>query len=483
MLAALAAGASHVTGVEINPLIVEDVVRGAFKDFVGGIYDRPDVTVLAEDGRGFIRGSDKKFDLIQISMIDTSAATAAGAYALTESNLYTMEAFDDYLSHLKPGGILTISAVSALIVEPGARIATMAWHALRKIGADPASNVVVISTQYLKRKKNTLRNIMVKREPFNEAELGRIREMATGFAFKKTYLPGKPVRPHNWIGRVLTATSEEDLIGRISKWRLDVSPTPDDRPFFFYQNHLKDAWAILGLKKARGKMGTGLPVVLRVSLVALAMVAIFFVVPIVFARKQLGSGPGHAAWDLGYVACLGLGFMYLEIGLIQNFTLYLGFPTATLVVVLFVLLTAGAAGSRLFGRVKAADRRKLLVIGIGALVVFMMVVWQTGLAKALMKATCDWPLAGRAVLSALLLAPSGLLLGMPLPAGLLAVSSRAGSRIPWLWAINSATSVLGSVSATVFSMQVGISGTLWVGAAFYFLAMLVSLKVMAPTNN
>ncbi|MCP4676707.1 MAG: hypothetical protein GY854_14585 [Deltaproteobacteria bacterium] len=483
VLTALAAGASHVTGVEINPLIVDGVVRGEFKEFAGGIYDRPDVTAIVDDGRGFIRGSDKKFDLIQISMIDTSAATAAGAYALTESNLYTMEAFDDYLSHLNPGGILTISAVSALIVEPGARIAAMAWHALRKIGADPASNVVAISTSYLNRKKNTIRNIMVKKEPFSANELRSIRKKATYYAFKKTYLPGKRVLPHNWIGRVLTAGSEEDLTRRTSRWRLDVSPTSDDKPFFFYQNHPKDAWVILGLEKARGKIATGLPVVLRVTLIALAMVAVFFAIPIAFARKQLGLGSGHAAWDLGYVACLGLGFMYVEIGLIQNFTLYLGFPTATLVVVLFVLLTAGAAGSRLFGRVKAADRRRQLAMAIGALVVLTIAVWQTGLAGALMNATCDWSLAGRAMLSAILLAPLGLLLGMPLPAGLFAVSSRAGSRIPWLWAINSATSVFGSVSAMVLSMHAGISGTLWVGAALYFLAMLISMRVMTPSGK
>ncbi|MCP4604001.1 MAG: hypothetical protein GY847_26350 [Proteobacteria bacterium] len=486
VLSALAAGASHVTAVEINPLIVEEVVRGKFRKFTGGLYHRPDVTAMVDDGRRFIRSTPKKFDLIQISMIDTSAATAAGAYALTESNMYTVEAFDDYFERLKPGGLLTVSAVSAPILDSCARIGTMAWRALRNIGADPLKNVAILSTPWLSRKNHTMRNMIIKKEPFTEGELKVIRETATPLAFKKTYLPDDEPDPKNWVEIILGAESEDDLADRIADWHLDVSPTTDDRPFFFYQNHLKDAWAILGLEdpmQESGVIATGLSVLLKVALIATAMVILFLVLPFIFARKQLRAGKGSVIWDLIYVACLGLGFMYVEISLIQKFTLYLGFPTATLAVVLLVLLGAGAAGSYLFGRVRPELRRKRLALAIALLVAFLVVVWQGGLAAALLNYTSGWDIAGRALITAVLLAPAGLLLGMPLPAGLFSVSQRANSRIPWLWAINSTTSVLGSVSATVFSMHTTISATLWVGTILYFFAFLVSMKVTALSAN
>ncbi|MDD5306475.1 MAG: hypothetical protein PHU25_04060 [Deltaproteobacteria bacterium] len=486
VLSALASGARHVTGVEINPIIVDDVVKRAFKGFVGGIYDRPDVTALVDDGRGYIRSTRKAFDLIQISMIDTSAATAAGAYSLTESSLYTIEAFGDDLAHLAPGGILTVSAVSAPIVDSGARLAAMAWHALTKRGASPAQSVAVISTRWLGHKNQIMHNVMVKNGRFTPEEIGRVRKGAADLAFRETYVPGHVAGPDNLIEHILTARDAGELDRRIRDLYLDVSASTDDRPFFFYQNRLDDALPVLGLGEARhpkGVMGAGLPVLLRVAVIALGMVILFLLVPIALGRAQLRAGRGRPGWDLSYVACLGLGFMYVEIGLIQSFTLYLGFPTATLAVVLLVLLGGGAAGSRLFGRVEAGKRRRGLAAAMGGLVVLLVGLWQTGLAHGLLDATTGWPLAGRAALTALLLAPCGLLLGMPLPTGLHAVSGRAAPRIPWLWAVNSATSVLGSVSATLFSMHAGISGTLWVGVALYALALLVSLRVTAPAEG
>jgi len=482
VLTALAAKARHVTGVEINPLIVDDVVRGEFREFAGGLYHRPDVTAVVGDGRAFIRSSEKKFDVIQISIIDTSAATAAGAYSLTESGLYTAEAFDDYLAHLKPEGLLTVSAVSAPIVDSGARLSTMAWVALRKLGSDPARSVAVTSTSWLGRKHHTMRNLVVKKEPFSAEEIALLETTAEGLDFEATFVPGRPARSGQLIGEILTAKDERALENAISGYHLDVSPTSDDRPFFFYQNRLSDVAKILGLGGGGGKprkMGTGLQVLVRVAMVALVSVIVFLLVPLIFARRRLGTGGGNPVWDLAYVSLLGLGFMYVEIGLLQHFTLYLGSPTATLAAVLLVVLGAGAVGSRLFGRLAPEKRRSRLVAAIAALAALLVIVWQSGLAGEITTATCGWPLAGRAALAAVMLAPAGLLLGMPLPAGLFAVASRADHRIPWLWAINSATSVLGSVSATLFSMHAGISSTIWVGVGLYLLAMLVSLRVNA----
>ena len=113
----------------------------------------------------------------------------------------------------------------------------------------------------------------------------------------------------------------------------------------------------------------------------------------------------------------------------------------------------------------------------------MVVTWQSGLVDVLLNKTVSLSSASRSVLTAVLLTPVGLLLGIPLPAGLSAVAARAGTRIPWLWAINSTTSVLGSVVAILVSIHAGISTTLWVGVTIYFLALLLSFKVTAQPQS
>ena len=132
LLSALVFGASSVDGVEINPIIANDVMRGAFREYSGGVYDQPAVHIHVEDGRSFVRRSPDKYDVIQASLVDTWAATAAGAYTLTENSLYTVEAFDDYLDHLTDRGVLSISRW----VFDGLRLVSLAQEACARHGLE-----------------------------------------------------------------------------------------------------------------------------------------------------------------------------------------------------------------------------------------------------------------------------------------------------------------------------------------------------------
>ena len=178
VLAALAAGARRVTAVEINPLIVEEVVRGAFRKYAGGLYDRPDVRVVVDDGRAFVRGSSDSFDVVHLSMVDTSAATGAGAYALTENGLYTLEAFGDYLSRLRPGGMLSVASISTKELDGGARLAALVRRAVEASGGDPRRSIAVVSGRWLGRSGAILHNVLVKRDGFTAEEAERVRVAA-----------------------------------------------------------------------------------------------------------------------------------------------------------------------------------------------------------------------------------------------------------------------------------------------------------------
>lgn len=498
VLAALASGARHVTAVEINPLIVEDVMRDRYRAYSGGLYDRPDVAAVVDDGRAFLRRSTERYDVIQLSMVDTSAATAAGAYALTENTLYTVEAFGEFLDRLAPGGILSVATVTLPDLAGGARLAALARAAVRARGGDPSRQIAAIATSWQGRSDAALHNILVRRERFTAAEAEALAADAVRLGFRAPHVPGwgsvGGPRPdalvpdsERWIARILASGTEGDFQALLASLPLDVSAPTDDRPFFFYQNRLVDLGRAVAALRPSYMFGNGLFVLAKAALVSLVMTAAFLIAPLVL-RRRVRTGGREAGGaerrhgmitDAGYVICLGLGFLFVEIGMIQRFTVYLGRPTYTLAVVLMALLCGGGTGSRLFGLWSERRAGPAPVFPVFAAVLLVLAAfWQSGLGDGLLDVTAAWSPAARGAIAATLLAPLGVLLGVPFPAGLAAVARRARERLPWLWCLNSAASVLGSVLATIVAMHAGISWALWAAAALYAVAAALLAPVM-----
>ena len=473
VLAAILAGAKHVTGVEINPLIVDGVVRGAYRDFTGNLYGRPGTDIVIEDGRTFIRRTRRQFDVLLLSMVDTSASTGAGAYSLTENSLYTSDAFADFFSRLAPGGIFSVSSVTLEGLAVGARLVSIARDALERNGRVPSRSIALLQTNWIG-STATLHDLLVKPEGFTDDEVSTLRAAVQSLGFSVGYLPGDPPGPGlENQGVHLIATAPAETVRRaIDAWPLDLSPVTDSRPFFFYQSRLRDIpAALLGV----GPQGAGLAVLSKILVVAVFMVFFFLLAPIVLARDEPGVRRASRA-ELAFVACLGLGFMFVEIGVLQRFSIYLGQPTYSLVIVLFVLLVFGAFGSRLSPSLRLAGRPRAALAffaGIAALVV--------GLEAALpsvLRVTASWPFAPRVATCVLAVAPLGFALGVPLPTALARIGAASSSPIPWLWAVNSATSVLGSVLATFVAIHMGIDASLGTGAACYAVAGLFATKVL-----
>jgi hypothetical protein len=468
VLASLAAGARHVTAVEVNPLIANGVMLGQYKAFTGGLYERSDVELHVEDGRSFLRRSPGLYDVILISMVDTSAATAAGAYALAENTLYTVDAFSDFLSHLAPGGILTVSSVSLEGLAVGARLASVARAALTERGIDASRSVAVVQTPWLTAEHATMNNVLIKPSGFSAEERGAVAKAASDLGFGIGYLPGQSEPPagppeQHWIGRILAEHDEAVLSRERDEWPLDVSPVDDDRPYFFYQNRFRDGFRALLSPGDHHLFGNGLVVLLKVLVAAVLMVATCIFAPLLWmGRRTKAKGTGRLfGFDLVFVACLGLGYMFLEIGLIQRFLPYLGTPTHTLTAVLLVLLLSGGIGARAFGGATSRTKQRLFVglvaYAVGVTLGFPFVA----------RATVGLPLGARAVIVAVFLAPLGAMMGVPLPSGLSSVRARDESRVPWLWGVNGAASVLGSVVATLGSMHAGIPALLGSGIVLY----------------
>ena len=470
---ALVFGAKRVVGVEINSIIVNDVMRGRFRGRSGNLYERPDVEIFVDDGRNFVARSREQYDVIQASLVDTWAATAAGAFSLTENNLYTVEAFVEYLQHLRPGGVLALSRWT----REGLRVLSLARAAAARMGWPITDRFFAVERPPLKRGESGVTTFMLRTSPFTPEENRSLRQAAERLGFRIIYAPGLDGAPpegnSHYVGLATAADVEEVYRNEPA----DVSPVVDDRPFFF--QGVKRASVAQRMRDAAiTDASDGISLLSRLLYVSLGLIALFIVAPLVVGggteRRELPLG-----W-LAYFSCLGVGFMLIEIGLMQRFVLFLGHPVYALTVVLFTLLVGGAAGSRL-GRRLGGDPRRALTIALplaGVLAVAYAYALPAIFAAGL---GLERPL--RIAVSMALLLPLGVALGMPLPAGVAMLSRRRPEHLAWAWAINGATSVLGSVVAMLIALTLGFRVVVLTGAVCYAIALALGLALRAEATE
>ena len=467
LLSALVFGAHSVDGVEINPIIVNDVMRGWFRGYSGALYDRPDVQITVEDGRSFVRRSPRQYDIIQASLVDTWAATAAGAYALSENSLYTVEAFEDYLDHLTDRGVLSISRW----VFDGLRLISLAQEAGARRGWNPAGRLAIIQ-------HDRVATFLLKKTPFTPQETQVLADAAARLGFNVMYLPGRPVPAYgdsrDEYARLLLAPDRQQFY---RDFDLDVTPTTDDRPFFFHTTRLRNHWAIAPVLRAfgarverpvnPGSFGTGgLTALIILLAVSAFLIALFIVVPLaITSRGALGP-----RWfgSLAYFASLGAAFMLIEVALLQRFVLLLGHPVYSLTVTLFSLLVGTGLGSALSRAVPDARVRRFATIACVA--VAAVALFWGGALPSIVQAAISLPLALRIALAVCLMLPAGMLMGIALPSGLRLLAAAQPQLIAWAWAMNGALSVLGATLAVFIAMNWGFSVTLACGAALYVAA-------------
>jgi spermidine synthase len=463
LAAALAFGAARVDGVEINPIIARDVMSGAFREFSGGLYQHPRVRIAIDDGRSFVRRAPDRYDVIQASLVDTWAATAAGAYTLTENTLYTVEAFDDYLDHLTDDGVLTITRW----VFDGLRLVSLAQEACARRGWDAAGRLAII-------RHERVATFLLKAAPFTAEERRQLQDVTERLSFDVLYLPGSDTPPRRAAGgesdragdyaALITAADRDEFYAR---YPLDIRPTTDDRPFFFHTTRVRDQF-----HTAFGRsmlFGNGLSALLTLMAISAALVALFVIGPLVVGRRD-APPPG---WPrvLAYFGALGAGFMLVEVALLQRFVLLVGHPVYSLTVTLFSLLLGTGIGSFLTRRIETPllyrrARWSLLGIALTATVAALTLPW-------IIEAAMPAPRWVRMSVAAALMIPAGVLMGTPLPSLVRLVGADRPALVPWAWGMNGAFSVVGATAAILVAMTWGFSATFLLGGLAYLLALVL----------
>jgi MFS family permease len=470
VLSALVFSQKKITGVEINKDIITAVNR-TFGDFTGHLDRRPGVKFINDEARSYLTRSRERYDLIQLSLIDTWSATAAGAFVLSENTLYTVDAWKIFLDRLTSNGIMTVSRW--FTTSPPAemyRLTNLAVSALRQRGVQNAGAHIILVKHMLSQYNYALGmgTLLVNRRPFTAGEIGVISEVCRRLGFAVVLAPG--------IAADLTfadLTEPGKSAAFVSNFPLNIAPPTDDSPFFFNMLRLKDAFNVrLWFHAGDLPFNSRAVMILGVLLVIILILIILCIaVPLAMTAGRI-SFRGTLPFFI-FFSAIGMGFMMIEVAQMQRLCVFLGHPSYGLTVVLFSLLLACGLGSFSTRKIRTENAGMTAVRILAALLLVLLVFGK--ITPPLMAVFRGAVTPVRILVAVSLLFPPGILMGTAFPLGMLLARRHLVRIIPWYWGVNGAMSVFASVLAVAISLNWGIAVSFWTGLLFYALAFSAAL--------
>lgn len=459
ILTAIWGRSRSITGIEINRALVDLLEHGARR--FAGIADRSDVTLINDEARAHLARTPQRFDIIQMSLIDTWAATGAGAFTLSENGLYTREGWRIVLDRLTPGGVFSVSRwFSPSRSSETSRLISLAVAALHDRGITaPAQHLVLAAS-------GNVATLLISPTPFDLGDREAILRAIDRYGFRLLLAPWHMADDER-LRAIVSSATPAALAGAIVDRRYDYSAPTDERPFFF--NMLRPASLLeLDAVPKGGVAGGNLRATVTL-LVLLALTTLLVAAIVVWPLVRVGRPPGLAPADfrlaLAYFGLIGAGFMLVQIPFLQRFSVYLGHPTWTLAVILFGMILFTGVGSALSDWMPAFARW----LPLAPVAVAIVLVAETALIQPIVDTTAALSLTGRTAVVLALLAPISILLGLAFPIGMRVVGSASDLATAWLWGVNGACGVLASVGAVGISMWFGIHRNLWMAACGYVL--------------
>lgn len=451
VVAGLVSGSKDVTAVEINPIIV-DTVKG-YGDKAGDVYTHEFVRTHVEDGRSFISRTPENYDIIYIPFVDTWASVSSGGLGVSENFLYTLEGFQQYYEHLTDNG--KIVTVRWLIDTP--RFVSTYVKLLEQNGV-PQDEVymhliIVTADSYEKDPSGTM--VVFSKSRFTEEEIEYFSSNFERYGFKPILIPGQVMREP--YAQLLTGKIGLEQFHDL--FQTKAYYVTDDSPYFL--SHEKP-----------------FPSIIQSLLNYSIVIAItFLIIPfawILRTKKSYGTEKSQLgiARIIPYFAALGMGFILIELALLQKLILLLGNPTTTFAILLFTLLLSSGSGSLLSSRIIRSSTKNLIFIIAG--IVALGIIYVAFLQPIIYSVIAE-PFWTKAAISIAILTPIGLLMGMPLPTGMRLLKVHRPEYIPWMWAVNGAFSVLAAVLAVILGIMYGSSYAMTIGILTYLIALGLSL--------
>lgn len=464
---ALLFGHEKVYGIDVNPIFI-DLLQNEFRDFAG-VANRKEVTLVVDEARSFLSRTDQRFAVIEMSVIDTFAATGAGAFSLSENALYTVEAWQVFLNRLTDDGIFTVSRwYNPTNIGETGRAASLAVAALLRLGVtDPSQHIAMLAT-------DKISTLLVSKQPFTAQEIAALQQLSADLVFEPVMIPG--ITPnHEVLARIAAATSPEGLTQAISQETLNYAPSTDEQPYFFNMLRLdRIQWQMVfgasdeqlgtggGNLKATLTLGT-----MILTLFVLTLATIVF--PLLFWQQRddqsQGMSPGFA-YGAVYFSLIGAGFMFVEIALAQRLSVFLSHPVYALGIVLFTIIASTGIGSYLsdYLPLTRAPWVFLYPVLMAAAIFGVQSVLSSLLVNMITAAILT-----KTLTAILVILPLGLLMGLFFPTGMKLAQSTNAAEAPWYWALNGIWGVLCSSIAVFISIYISVSLNFMIAAVCYVL--------------
>lgn len=462
VLSALVFGRRDITGLELNPILVDLVTRHPELSPFAGLAGFPSVRFLAAEARQWFLRHQESFDIIQMSLAGDERANAAGGFTMSENGLYTLEAWLTFLSRLTPKGVFSVSRwYNPGEVDEFSRLLSLAVATLLERGvSDPQKHLFAVSA-------GKMATLLLAASPWEAADLAALEQAVGEYDYRLLLHPHRPPASAAWQ-RLLEVRTRPGLEKAAATFLQDVRPPTDDRPFFF--NHLPfhrpAAWLPLArqVRGGGGLMGNFLAgfTLLMILGISLFLVTLAIIVPLKPALREVP--PRLIGGGTAYFFLIGVGFMMVEIGLFQRLGVFLGHPFHGLSLVLFSLIFTTGLGSLLSGGLPLPRPGWLTGWALlTAAYLGSLPVWLPGVLAGMASASLFW----RGVLCVAVIAPAGLLMGGGFPTGMRPVMQQDPRPTPWFWGINGAAGVLAAGVAAILGLAWGVSLTLTVGALCY----------------
>ena len=470
VLTALWAKSKSVTGIELNQIFVH-LLEGPMRKFAG-IVQQPEVELVNDEARSYLTRSSKRFEVLQMSLIDTFAATGAGALTLSENGLYTVEAWRVFLDSLQPDGIFSVSRwFSPEQVSETSRLLALATATLIDRGVtNPANHLAMASS-------GKVATLLVSNQPFTAADLETLSSASKLYGFNLLIAPGhQPAIP--LFAAIAGSKSRAELSAAIRDPSYDFTPPTDERPYFF--NMLKPrALLSKGSLERHWGVSAGGNLIATLSMLVLTVMALALVAAmILWPLSRLGvpdMRQGTFAAALLYFSLIGFGFMMIQIPYMQRFSVYLGHPTYAIAVILFSMILFTGIGSWI-SDYAPVEAHPSIIYGI-ALVIAVATLAITLSVQLVIDRTIQFPTLVRCLIVVSMIGPLSLFLGFCFPIGMRLVGSLSESAMPWMWGVSGAMGVLSSILAVALSMWVGIQMSLYLAVACYA-ALVVPARIL-----
>ena len=470
---ALLFGHEKVYGIDVNPIFI-DLLQNEFRDFAG-VADRKEVTFVVDEARSFLSRTPERFAVIEMSVIDTFAATGAGAFSLSENSLYTVEGWEIFLNRLTDDGVFTVSRWynPENIGETG-RSASLAVAALLRLGVkEPAEHIAMLAT-------DKLSTLLVSKEPFSAQDIATLQKLSTDLEFEAVILPGITPK-HDVLARIVNAKSTGELATAVSNETLNYMPPTDEQPYFFNMLRLdRINWQMV-FGASDEQLGTG-GGNLKATLTLVTMILTLFVLtlatvvfPLLFGQHGETTATGLSkgfVYGAVYFSLIGAGFMFVEIAIMQRLSVFLSHPVYALGIVLFTIIASTGIGSYLSDYLPLTRTPWLFIY---PLVTALMIFGIQHALSLLLTTMITAPMLLKISVSILVILPLGILMGFFFPTGMKLVKSANAAEAPWYWALNGIWGVLCSAIAVFISIYVAISLNFYIAMVCYGLLPLFLL--------